>query len=153
MANKPRECELDCAISCGEFTASERLLKRRAADARLEAGVGKRTADGSCGDALGMMIGRGLRAGLWAGDRFGRVLFVGAGCFRGRPGPLLFTCKCDWFGEPELKAAGTGEFACSSLGAGEGKAGRGPATDGGLDMIAAAAVSGVGNCALVMGDS
>jgi hypothetical protein len=108
--------------------------------------------DGSCGGALGMVIGRGLRAGLWAGDRFGRVVLVGTGCFRGRPGPLLFTCKCDWFGEPEMKTAVTGEFACSSLGAGEGRAGRGSVVDGGLDMIAAAAVSGVAIC-VVMGDS
>jgi hypothetical protein len=104
-------------------------------------------ADGSCGGALGMVIGRELTEGLCAGDRSGRGLLAGTGCFRGRPGPLLFTGTCDWFGEPEVKVAVTGEFACSSLGAGEGRAGRGPATDGDLDMSAAAAVKGVGICA------
>ena len=51
-----------------------------------------------------------------------------------------------------MKTAVTGEFACSSLGAGEGRAGRGSVADGGLAMIAVAAVSGVGICVL-MGDS
>jgi hypothetical protein len=51
-----------------------------------------------------------------------------------------------------MKVAVTGEFAYSSLGAGEGKPGCGPETDGGRDINAAAAVSGVGIC-VVMGDS
>lgn len=109
-------------------------------------------ADESCDGALGMVVGRGVIAGLCAGDRVERVLLAGSGCFRGRPGPLLFTGTCDWFGEPEVKAAVTGEFARSSLGAGEGRPGRCPEADGGLDSNVAAAVNGVGICA-VMGDS
>jgi hypothetical protein len=98
-----------------------------------------------------MVIGREVKAGLCAGDGFGRVMLAGRGCFRGRPGPLLFTVTCDWFGEPEVEVAVTGEFACSSLGAGEGRAGR-VVADGGPDINAAAAVKGVGIC-VAMGDS
>jgi hypothetical protein len=104
-------------------------------------------ADESCDGTVGMAIGREVAAGLCAGDRLERVSPAGAGYFRGRPGPLLFAGTCDWFGEPEVKVAVTGEFACSSLGAGEGRAGRGPAADGGIDMNEAAAVNGVGICA------
>jgi hypothetical protein len=111
VSNKALECEPGCVISRGKIAASERLLARRAADARLEVKVGTYMADGSCGGALGMVIGRELTEGLCAGDRSGRGLLAGTGCFRGRPGPLLFTGTCDWFGEPEVKVAVTGEFA------------------------------------------
>ena len=71
------------------------LLVRGAAGGRLEAGVGTRMADDSCDGATGMVLGREVTAGLCAGDRLGRVLLAGTGCFRGRPGPLLFTGTCD----------------------------------------------------------
>ena len=69
------------------------------------------------------------------------------GCFLGRPRPRFGGMVCDCTLKPG--SSGTtvllmGEFACSSLGAGEGRLGCGVVADGGRDCNAAAAVIGVG---------
>jgi hypothetical protein len=107
------------------------------------------------GSCEGVTVARGPTLGLRAGALF--TVCASTGYFRGLPGPRFagaaFTCRLG----PGLSGRTItlpGEFACSSLGAGEGKLGCGVEADreGGRDCNAAAAVIGVENWE-VYGDS
>lgn len=100
--------------------------------------------DGATGTAFACMLLLRLRTGA----AFMRGLSTGY--FRGRPLPRL-TGRGECSVEPESSITTLpvlGEPTRSSLGAGEGRLGCGVAAEGGLDCIAAAAVIGVGTCAV-----
>ena len=102
---------------------------------------------------MGEAVARGPTLEVRAGAIF--AVCTSTGYFRGRPGPRFAGATFDGMIGPGLSGNTMtlpGEFACSSLGAGEGRLGCGVEVEGGRDCNAAAAGIGVGNEA-VYGDS
>ena len=95
---------------------------------------------------MGDAVARGAALELRTGAMF--AVCTSTGYFRGRPGPGFAGATFDGMIGPGLSGNTMtlpGEFACSSLGAGEGRLGCGVEVEGGRDCNAAAAVIGVGN--------
>ena len=108
---------------------------------------------GKCDEVMGEAVARDTTLGVRTGAIF--EVWTSTGFFRGLPGPRFAGTTCGCRLGPGLSGRTMmlpGEFACSSLGAGEGRLGCGVETEGGRDCNAAAAVIGVGNW-VVYGDS